>query len=64
MSERKPHEFKLELDAHRNLLRLHRIAAFEAALRHAGYCEGSIEIAREKCREWIDSGRWTSGWDK
>ena len=54
-----PHEFRYELDKVRQNLRLHRIAAYRHALKHAGYCERSIELAVERNREWIDSGDWT-----
>ena len=54
-----PHEFRYELDKVRQNLRLHRIAAYRHALKHAGYCPQSIDWAVKRNDAWIKSGDWT-----
>ena len=52
-------EFKYELDKVRGNLRIHREMAYRHALKYAGYCEKSIDLAVERNRDWIRSGDWT-----
>ena len=51
------HEFKYELDKVRESLLIHREMAYRHALKHAGYLPRSIDVAVEKNREFIKTGK-------
>lgn len=53
------HEFKYELNKVRDSLLIHREMAYRHALKYAGYCEESIELAVKRNADWIKSGDWT-----
>ena len=51
--------WEYEYDAVRATLVMHRTMAYRHALKHAGYCEQSIELAIKTNQDWIKSGDWT-----